>query len=165
MSSNVYGLFPFRDKLLEAISRLKDAGFSDMEVMTPIPDHEIVDAVTRKPSKVGWITLILGLTGFVLGLLGPAWAHSHWGFFIGGKPVISIPPYVIIMFELTILLGAVSTFIGVLFLCKIPTFKLTMDEHYDPRVSEDHYMLVVSAEEHQRTIAESILREQGAEVK
>jgi len=34
---------------------------------------------------------------------------------VGGKPIGSIPPYVVIMFEMTILFGALSTILGILF--------------------------------------------------
>ena len=38
---------------------------------------------------------------------------SHdWPLLVGGKPIGSIPPYVVIIFELTILLGALSTVAG-----------------------------------------------------
>src|SRR5438876_1910814 len=34
---------------------------------------------------------------------------------LGGKPIGSIPPYVVIMFEMTVLFGALSTILGIAF--------------------------------------------------
>src|SRR5258706_3717035 len=38
-----------------------------------------------------------------------------WPLVVGGKPIGSIPPYVVIMFEMTILFGALSTILGIVF--------------------------------------------------
>jgi hypothetical protein len=158
--------FPYKDKLLSAIERCKEAGISDMEVKMPVPDHDVLDALEHKPTKVGWFTLTGGITGMLVGLLGPAWAHNHWGNIIGGKPVFSFPPFVVIMFELTILLGALLTLTGLFLLCKIPSHsKFSDDPLYDERASEDHYCLYISAPEEALEKAKTICSDEGAMVK
>ena len=164
----ISGVFEFKDKLLAAIKRLKDAGFKNLEVKMPIPDHDILDAVEHKETPVGWFTLIGGLSGMATGFLGPAWAHSHWSNIIGGKPVVSLPPFIVIMFELTILFGALLTLGGLFMLCRIPGHKkLDADEHFDGRVTEDHYALYVkeSLDSPELEEATKILEEEGAEVR
>lgn len=166
MSKLISCTFPFKDKLLSAIKRLKEAGVTDLEVKMPVPDHDVLDAVAHKPTKVGWFTLIGGLSGAAIGLLGPAWAHFHWGNIIGGKPVFSFPPFVVIMFELTILLGALFTLAGLFMLCKIPSHsKFSADELYDVRATEDCYCLYISADGDQLEKAKTICTDEGAMVK
>lgn len=163
MSAAVRGLFRFRDGVLKAITRLKEAGFQQLDVMAPIPDHEILKAVEHPPSKVGLVTLIGGIAGLIVGFGGAAWAHWHWGSIIGGKPVVSIPPLVVVAFELTVLFSALATMAGVLLMCRLPRRKL--DPFYDPQVSEDGYLIVVGTEESRAADAAAILAEEGAEVR
>jgi hypothetical protein len=94
------------------VHSLRKAGFSELEVYSPIPSPEIEEALERGPSRVrGW-TLIGGLTGVCLGYLMTIWMAYNWPMVIGGKPFASIPPYTVIAFELTILLGGVLTVVG-----------------------------------------------------
>ena len=60
-------------------------------------------------SPVRLFTLIGGLTGCAAGFGMTIWMSHDWPIVVGGKPIGSIPPYVVIAFELTILLGALST--------------------------------------------------------
>ena len=53
-----------------------------------------------------FFTLIGGLTGTATGFFLTIWSALKWGLVTGGKPVVSIPPFVVIAFELTILLAA-----------------------------------------------------------
>jgi len=162
MSATVWGIFAYRNNLLSAIRRIKDAGIAIRTVRMPIPDHEVLDAIDLKPSKVGYVTLIGGIIGLLVGFFGPGIAHLHWGLVHGGKPVFPIPPFVITGFELTILFGAVFTLIGLLTLSKMVLKK--PEEPYDRRVSEDHYLIVLDAENEQVEKARSILAEEGGEV-
>src|SRR5256884_1129676 len=50
-----------------------------------------------------------GIAGCAIGAWLTLWMSADWPIVVGGKPVGSIPPYVVIMFEMTILFGALST--------------------------------------------------------
>ena len=70
------------------------------------------------------------------------------------------------MFELTILFGAILTLVGLFLLAKLPSHKVVdNDEHYDPRVTDDHYALYVSIEEVDKDKVAEILKTEGAEVR
>jgi len=162
MTVQISGCFPYRDKLLAAIRRAGQAGIAVNSVRMPVPDHEILDAVAHKPSKVGLVTLIGGITGLLVGFFGPGIAHMHWGLVHGGKPVFPIPPFVVTAFELTILFGATATLVGLLMMARM--VRRRPEEPYDERVSEDHYLLILDAREEQAEQAKTILEEEGAEV-
>jgi hypothetical protein len=95
MSVRISGCFPYRDRLLSAIRRIREAGISISSARIPVPDHEILDELELKPSKVGLVTLVGGITGLLVGFFGPGIAHLHWGLIIGGKPVFAVPPFVV----------------------------------------------------------------------
>jgi hypothetical protein len=165
MANYVTGVFPYKDKLIAAINKLKEMGYKDQEVKMPVPDHDILDALDHKPSKIGFITLIAGITGMITGYVGPAWAHLHWGHVIGGKPITAFPPFLVVMFELTILFGAVSTFIGLFLMARKRMKRAEFDPYYDPRCSDDHYALVVAADDEKVDEVKKVLLSSGAEVK
>ena len=64
-----------------------------------------------------------------------------WGITLGGKPAVSIPPYVVIAFELTILFGGIATLIGMVVLGRLPRF--TPSPTYDPRFTNDRFGVAV----------------------
>ena len=96
------------DAAVEAIKRLKQDGFRDLSVFTPVPNHEIAEALGHPSSPVRIWTLIGGLTGCFTGFAMSLWMSYDYPIVVGGKPLGSILPYVVIGFELTILFGALS---------------------------------------------------------
>lgn len=165
MKRLISAVFPFKDKLIAAIRRIKEAGIDEMEVKMPVPDHDILEAIDHKPTRVGYFTLFGGIAGITTGFVGPAWAHAHWGNIIGGKPVISLPPFIVIMFELMVLFGATATLIGIFLLARLPNTNLLKDRHFDPRATEDHYVLYISTPDEKLKTVQEILDQEGAEVR
>ncbi|MBM4050904.1 MAG: DUF3341 domain-containing protein, partial [Planctomycetes bacterium] len=140
-----------------------EAQVDDLDVLTPVPDEELLAAVAHRPSPVGFLTLAGGLFGMVFGFAGAAWTHAQMGLITAGKPVVSIPPFIIVAFEMTVLFGALATLAGVVLLCRLPRPRLST--HYDPRASEDHYVLVVRSSPDRAEAAASILKAAGGEVR
>ena len=56
-----------------------------------------------------------GEVGCAAGAWLTLWMSYDWPLVVGGKPVGSVPPYVVIMFEMTILFGALATLLGIAF--------------------------------------------------
>jgi molybdopterin-containing oxidoreductase family membrane subunit len=105
------------------------------------------------------VTLIGGLTGCTAGFAMTIWMSYDWPVVVGGKTIASIPPYVVIAFELTILLGALSTVAAVAF------FSVLMGKGggaYDPRFSDDQIGIFVAAPPDQGGAVEQLLRSAGA---
>jgi Protein of unknown function (DUF3341) len=160
---HVVGIFGHVDTTTDAIGQLKARGFRDMTVYTPIPVHEIEDAVERdRPlSRVRLFTLIGGLTGTATGFFLTIWSSLKWGLVTGGKPIASIPPFVIIAFELTILFGGLCTVLAVLILGRLPRFRPSPG--YDPRFTNDKFGVAVHCRPEDRQPVRELLREAGAE--
>src|SRR5437879_3434768 len=122
---DVLGVFAHVDTTLEAIRQLRTKGFSNLTVYTPVPVEEIEEEVERvRPlSKVRLFTLIGGLTGTATGFFLSIWSSLVWSLVTGSKDPVSYPPFVLIAFELTILLGGLSPVLAVLLLGRLPTLK------------------------------------------
>lgn len=143
-SSNVKGVYAHLDSLLTGIGRLRKAGVTDFTVISPLPRHEIEEAIyDGQPSPVRWWTLTGGLIGSTGGFLLETLTAAQWPMTLpGGKPIVSMPPFFVIIFECTVLLGGLCTLLGLIFHCRLPAFNLDI-EVCDPRYSLDKFGLVV----------------------
>ena len=158
----VLAVFSHLDTTLAAIKQLRSAGHTDFTVYSPIPRHEIEDALGQPVSPVRAFTLVGGIAGCAVGAWITLWMSADWPIVVGGKPVGSIPPYVVIMFEMTILFGALSTILGILFNALFAARRLGTIL-YDPRFTNDRFGVFVPAGSDKVAKAESLLREAGAE--
>jgi hypothetical protein len=84
---------------------------------------------------------------------------NNWPLLVGGKPVASVPPYVVIGFELTILLGALSTVLGVILLSALKARKRIP---YDEKFSDDRIGVFVPCRADQAAALEALLRQAGS---
>ena len=146
------------DSASHAIRQLRERGFKDMTVYTPVPNHEIADAVGHPVSPVRVWTLVGGLFGCFTGFAITFWMSYDYPVVVGGKPLGSIPPYVVIAFELTILFGAMFTIFGLLF----HAWRDFRQVPYDPRCSDDHIGVFVPCPVERRAAVEQVLKAAGA---
>ena len=147
------------DAATDAIRALRAKGFRNLVVYTPAPNHEIEEALDHSVSPVRLFTLIGGLTGCAAGFGMTLWMSYDWPVVAGGKPIGSVPPYVVIAFELTILLGALST------VAAVALFSVLMGKRgipYDPRYSDDQIGIFVPTTSDQIRSIEQLLRSAGA---
>ncbi|MGH0036657.1 MAG: DUF3341 domain-containing protein [Myxococcota bacterium] len=139
------------------VRKLRGRGFKHLETYSPAPFEEIDEAVDEKPSLVRLFTLIGGLAGVVTGFALQIWMSWDWPIKIAGKPFASIPPYVIIGFELTILFGGLLTLVGLLAVGRLaPRFK--MDPGYSLRFSAEEFGVVVDCRERDVAEVDALMR-------
>ena len=161
--ANVLGIFAHVDTTLEAIRKLRERGFSDLTVYTPVPVEEIEAEVERvRPlSNVRLFTLTGALSGTSLGFFLTIWTSLRWSLVTGGKDPVSYPPFVVIAFELTILLGGLATALAILILGRMP--KLRPSPTYDPRFTVDRFGVAVACPPETVDQVRSVLAVAGAE--
>ncbi len=135
--------YEYLDSTVDAIEGLRKAGFEEIKAYTPYPDHHIEHALGYGQSPVRVWTLVGGLTGAATGLAFTIWTSIDWPLVVGGKPIVSIPAFVPIIFELTVLFGALATVIGLFVLARIPNLKPAVV--YDPEFTAGRYGVYVEA--------------------
>ena len=162
-TTSVLGVFAHVDTTLQAIRDLRAKGFSDLTVYTPIPVEEIEHEVekVRPLSKVRLFTLVGALTGTATGFFLTIWSSLKWELVTGGKAPVSIPPFVIIAFELTILLGGLASALAILVLGQLPRLKPSPTD--DPRFTLDRFGVAVACAPDKVESVQSLLSTAGAE--
>ena len=118
-------VFDDREQFLEVLRQLLRQGVPGerIRVITPFGVPEVEEILPGKRSKVRFFALIGAAGGTVTGLAFTILTSLSWPLVIGGKPIVSLPPFIIIAFALTILFGALSTFAGFLLLSRLPSLR------------------------------------------
>jgi len=157
----IVGVFAHLDATVAAIEQLKARGYANYLVYSPAPRPELADALQQKISPVRLFTLFGALFGTCFGFFYAIGTSLDWPLVTGGKPIISWPPFIVIGFETTILLGALITVGGMFLLAGLP--KLGRSPGYDPRFSDDKFGVVAFGGPAQLAEAREIFAATGAE--
>jgi hypothetical protein len=153
------------EECAEAIEMLHSEHIRDFRAFSPIMSEPIIEAsqaaheVSKSYVRI-WV-LLGGITGVLTAIavtIGTSW---EWNLNAGGRPIASIPPYIIIMFELMILIGGLSGVAGFFFHSRMPVWE--PDPAYRFKFGANRFGLVVRCEDDQASKLDSLLREAGAE--
>lgn len=164
----VWGTFHYLDEAASVVETLHEQG-KDISVLSPCPRHEFHHAMGRPQSWIPWITLVFGALGIFFGYGFPTWTSLDWVLPVSQKPIVGIPAFTIIGFELMVLLGGVFTAIsifalGFLDLARKPLpkserFREISSTHF----SVDKFGVVVRCEPGEADDVEQLMREHSAE--
>ena len=163
MSATKQGIlasFDYLDSAVEAIEALRKAGFKKraIQAFAPVPEHDLEHAMGYGQSPVRVFALVGALTGTATGFALAIFTAMDWPLVTGGKPIVSIPAFVVIAFEMTILFGALSTVIGLFINTRLPNMKPLVV--YDPEFSAGRFGVYVSAAPDRVEEARRILTDQ-----
>ena len=153
-------VFDLPSDVAAAVTQLRARGHDEITTYSPAPFPEVEAAENPNPSGVRAFTLVGGVTGLVLGFALQIWMSLDWPIKIGGKAYASIPAYVIIGFELTILLGGLATLLGLRIVGRLVPKRL--DKAYDKRFSAEEFGVAVQCAERDVTEIDALLRSHAA---
>ena len=162
-NQNILGIYTYVDVLVDAIKKLRAEGFENLRVFSPVPNHEIEDALDtgKEPSKIKYFTFCGAILGALVGVCFTVLTSIDWPIVTSAKPIVSIPPYMIIIFECMILIGGLSTFLGLLINSRLR--KDTPPELYDERFSDNKFGILVNCNPDDLEKIENILRDFGTD--
>lgn len=161
MATNTVGLFDAPATALAAAGELKGAGFDATSVISPIPLHGAEKVLGEKKSVIKRFTFFGALFGMLFGFSLAAGTAVLSLLPTGGRPIITIPPFLIITYEMTILCGILATVIGFLVSARFPAMR---ERVYVPEAAVDKFVVsVLCADDEHDKRAEEILRSAGAE--
>jgi hypothetical protein len=136
--------FEYIEDLVRSIEHFKKDN-RKFVTFSPIPNHEIEKALGQKKSRVGLFTLAGAITGLVSGFSLAVFTTAEWNLVLGGKPPVTLIPFVVIGFEFTILFGAIATLIGLIINSKLPSYKKI--KGYKSEFSVGHFGIAIQADE------------------
>jgi hypothetical protein len=159
-NQGILASYDYLDSAVEAIGALRKAGFKKRSItaFAPVPEHDLEHAMGYHQSPVRVFALGGALTGTATGFALAIFASMDWPLVTGGKPIVSIPAFVVIAFELTILFGALSTVIGLFINTRLPHLKPLVV--YDPEFSAGRFGVYVAAPPEKIAEARKILSAQ-----
>ena len=161
MQGSTVGLlasFDYVDSAVNAIGELRSAGLKKITAYMPYPEAQIEEALGYDQSPVRVWALAGGLLGAAGGLALTSFTSMDWPLVTGGKPILSIPAYVIITFEMMVLFGALSTVIGLFINSRLPYVKPMVV--YDPEFSAGKFGVYVTVAADRLDRARGILKGQ-----
>ena len=160
---NILGIYSYVDLLVNSVKQLRKKGFENIRVFSPCPIHEIEDSLDtgKEPSKVKYFTLTGAIIGALVGVAFTVLTSIDWPIVTSAKPIVSIPPYMIIIFECMILIGGLSTFLGLIINARLR--KDVPPNLYDERFTNDKFGILVHCSPSHLEEVESILKESGSE--
>lgn len=152
----IKAIFSDYEKFIAALKLLAKNKNLDVEVLSPMPLHEVQKILPQKPSRVRWFTFLGGLIGLGIGIGFPIYTVKEWPLITGGKPLVTMPAFIIVAFELLILAGAIFTLLGLFFTARLPRQNLS---NYDIRFSENSFGIILQIEKNQVTELKKSLKE------
>ena len=162
--SFVVGVFDDEDVLLNAVHSVRGSGVKIHEVYSPFPVHGLDEALGYKRSRLPIASFMFGLTGTTLALVMQTWMLGYdWQMIIGGKPFASLPPFIPVTFELTVLLAALGMVATFLIVSNMKPYGWPVQ--FDVRSTDDKHVMAIDLGVNSRMTTDSlskILKEAGA---
>jgi hypothetical protein len=122
--ANSFGIlaeFADADELVAAARAVHAAGYRDVEAYSPMPVEGLAEALGFRKTRMPMVVLVGGIVGCISG-----WALQYYTnviaypLNIGGRPFNSWPSWVPVIFELTVLVAALSAVLGMLAMNGLP---------------------------------------------
>lgn len=152
-------VFADAQELIEGVKAMLNNGNDELEVLSPIPLPELHDLLPLPPSRVRYFTLFGCVFGAVAGMWFQIMTSLQWPLMTGGKPIVSIPAFLVVGFEVTLLFGALATAVGLMLTARLPRLS---KGYYHEGCAQGDYALLVWHEESDYSPIEGLLKEAGA---
>ena len=150
-------VFEEADQLVVAARRARGAGYAVADAYVPFAVHGLDEAMGLRRSRLTWVCFAAALTGGTVAMTFQLWTSvSSWPLNVGGKPFASLPAFLPVTFELTVLTAALVS--AAKFLVRSRLFPGKRAAVL-PRVTDDRFVLVVEGDS---PAAEQLMRQAGA---
>jgi hypothetical protein len=142
----VVGLVGTPEKLLEVGARCRDRGWRNLDAFMPYPVHGFEEALGLKKSLIPAAAKAMLVIGATLGLAFQIWTSSvAWPLNVGGKPLVSWPAFIPVVFECGVLLAGLTTIASLFHLGRFFPGKTIFDKTkiLDERLTDDRFAVLV----------------------
>jgi molybdopterin-containing oxidoreductase family membrane subunit len=134
-------IFSSPAQFILSVKALCRNGFRNLELFSPMKITEVEKILGVNKSPVGYWTLAGGIIGLCSGAYLTIGSVEIYNIVVGGKPAVSIIPYIPIMFELTILSATLTNLVAVIIYTRL--YKHRINRYYDRRFSADKFGILI----------------------
>ncbi len=132
------------DALKRGLEHLKANGVEILDVLTPFPVHGLDRILGYRRSWIGRVGFIAGAVGAITGFYFQTWIFTKsYPLNIGGKPFLSVPSFVPVTFELSVLFAAFAMVIAFLIRSKLSPGQAPII--HNERITDDLFMVLAGA--------------------
>ena len=136
----LFGLYDDEVVLLEAVQQAQDAHLDIMDVYTPFPVHGLDPLLGLEESRLHIAGFVYGALGALTAFLFMTWVFTRdWPIIFGGKPYWSVPAFIPITFELTVLFACVGMVVTFYTICGMAPGKT--NPVLDDRITDDKFCI------------------------
>ena len=158
----VVGSFDDEAVLFPAVKKVRKAGYKIHDVYTPFPIHGLDKAMGLRDTSLHTAGFIYAITGTSTALGFISWALTYdWPLNFGGKPFFSLPAWIPITFELTVLFSSIGMVLTFCYLCQLAPF--VKKDHFNLRSTDDIFLMALECtDKTNETEARAFLENAGA---
>jgi hypothetical protein len=121
--SEIFGIlaeFNHPERLIDGVRRSSEAGFRQIDAYSPFPIEGLAEVIGFRDLRVPWLTLIGGIFGAAVGFGMQVYTNYAFPIDIGNRPLVAVPAFMLITFELTVLFAVGFSIVGMLALNHLP---------------------------------------------
>jgi len=136
------GIFDDEDAVLSGVTTVRQSGVKIHEVFSPFPVHGLDEVLGYRRSRLPIAAFLFGILGTTLALIMQIWMLGFdWPMIIGGKNFASLPPFIPVTFEFTVLLSALGMVATFMIVSDLKPYK--WPRQFDIRSTEDKHVMAI----------------------
>jgi Protein of unknown function (DUF3341) len=136
----IYGLYDDEQDLLKAVKKANADHLHIMDVYSPFPVHGLDPLLGLEESRLHIAGFIYGMIGTLTAFISMTWIFTKdWPIIFGGKPYWSIPAFIPIVFELTVLFACVGMVVTFYIVCGMGPG--VTNPTLDDRITDDKFCI------------------------
>jgi len=164
MKQVILGIFETEELFLSTLKKIIEEKIEVNEVFTPYPIHEVFKILKRK-TNIAYFTFFFVVLGLIISYSYAYWTSvKSYPLVFGGKPLHSIPSFILVGFISMISLGVLLSFITFLFKTRLYPGKKSII--YDERITDDVFVILIDKKakmpDKELNKISTLLRENGA---
>lgn len=106
--------------LLAATRQVREEGYTSVDALSPFPIDGMTEALGFRDGRIAWWTLFGGVFGAVAGFAMQVYTVWDYPIDIGGRPVVAVPAFLLITFEVSVLCAVFAAVLAMLIYNRLP---------------------------------------------
>ena len=114
----LYGIYNDEEVMMKAVKVANDQHLDILDVFSPFPIHGLDPLLGLAESRLHIAGFVYGALGTLTAFGGMSWIFTRdWPIIFGGKPYWSVPAFIPITFELTVLFASIGMVVSFYTVC------------------------------------------------